>query len=363
MGTVVRRNLFCEVINVKLAIGIIFCVVVIRVGFVAEQNARSAEGSPMIQQLIDAVDLEKLRNTIYDLQENFDLYPPHKPSRSRIFWRVSNSLDSSRDATDNASEYIYQKFKSFGLQVEYDQFTVKYTYPMVMEPVVHKERNVVAILPGKGPQKEKVHILCAHYDSANDSEVDMSDWNLSQGHAIWKNVPAPGANDNATGTAAVIEAARVISQGSWNYTFKFIAFTCEEFRQDGARHYVQMARERGEKIVAAINLDMIGYQPNPDKLEIRVIGPQECVPLLDAVILVGKAYNVPLEITKEIREEPGDDVSFRRKGYPAIRIAETPGYPYYHTKDDTVDKLNMQLVTQTTRLVIATLTQLVGSVK
>ena len=97
-----------------------------------------------------------------------------------------------------------------------------------------------------------------------------------------------------------------------------------------------MARERGEKIVAAINLDMIGYQANPDKLEIRVIGPQECLPLLDAVILVGNAYNIPLAITREVREEPGDDVSFRRKGYPAIRIAEMPGYPYKSSRFETL---------------------------
>jgi hypothetical protein len=98
-------------------------------------------------------------------------------------------------------------------------------------------------------------------------------------------------------------------------------------------------------------------------LEIRVIGPQECTPLLDAVILVGKAYNIPLEITKEVREEQGDDVSFRRRGYAAVRIAEMPGYPYYHTEKDTIDKLNMQLMTQTTRLVTATLAQLAGSVE
>lgn len=348
MRTVISKNLFYEFIKVKLSIGIIFCIVMIPVG--------SAE-IRKIQKLIDAVDLERVRKNI------LDLYPPHKPFHSRIFWRVSNSLDSSRDATDNAAEYIYRKFKSFGLQVEYDRFSVNYVYPMVMEPVVHQERNVVATLPGKGPQKEKVYILCAHYDSANDSRVEVEKWRPSQEHDVWKNVPAPGANDNATGTAAIIEAARVLSCVSWNYTLKFIALACEELWLNGSGHYARMARERGEQIVGVINLDMIGYQPNPDKLEIRVIGPKECVPLLDAVILRRKTFNIPLKITKEIREEPGDDMSFREEGYPAIRIKEMPGYPYYHTKDDTIDKLSMQLVTQTTRLMVATLAELAGSVK
>jgi hypothetical protein len=323
-------------------------------------------GTTAIKQLADAVDSERLRETIYNLQENFDLNPPHKPFRSRIYWRTSNSLDPSKDATDNAAEYIYQKFKSFGLQVGYGSFTVDSAYPMVMEPVTHNQRNVVAALTGKGSQKEKVYILCAHYDSANDPalEWDGSDWDVSQGHSIWKNVPAPGANDNASGVAAVIEAARILSQKPWNHTIKFIAFACEEYSLfgTGSDHYVRKAQEEGELIAGVINLDMIGYQKDPDNLEIRVAGPQEYLSLMDALVRTGKAYDIDLQINRQLEPMRGDDAPFRAEGYPAIRIAEMPGYAYTHTEDDTMDKLNMQSITQTTRLAVATLAELAGSV-
>jgi Zn-dependent M28 family amino/carboxypeptidase len=237
---------------------------------------------------------------------------------------------------------------------------------MVMEQVTHKQRNVVATLPGKGPQKEKVYILCAHYDSANDPalEWDATDWDISQGHNIWKNVPAPGANDNASGVTAVIEAARILSQKRWNHTIKFVTFACEEYGLygTGSDHYVQKAREEGELIAGVINLDMIGYQEDPDNLEIRVAGPQEYLSLMNALVRTGKAYDIDLQINRQLKPMRGDDAPFRAKGYLAIRVSEMPGYKYYHTEDDTIDRLNMQSDTETTRLAIATLAKLAGSV-
>ncbi len=331
---------------------------------------------PAIQRSVDAVSWEALRESIYELQENFDLNPPHKPFRSRLFWRTSNSLDPSRDATDNAAEYIYRKFSRFrispskpaqglGLQVEYDPFSVEWVYPMVMEPVVHKQRNVIATLPGRGPEKEKVIIVCAHYDSANDPalEWDDPDWDPSQGHAIWKNVPAPGANDNASGMASVIEAARILSQSFWNHTIKFAAFACEEYRCSGSWHYAQRAEEEGEKIAGVINVDMIGYQPDPDRLQIRLMGTEECESLIDAFTQVGIDHDIPLQIVKRLKPERGDDEAFRTLGYLAVRIAEMPGYSHYHTEKDTMDKLNKQSVTQTTRLLVAILAEWAGVVE
>jgi Zn-dependent M28 family amino/carboxypeptidase len=177
-------------------------------------------------------------------------------------------------------------------------------------------------------------------------------------------VPAPGANDNASGVAAVIEAARILSQKPWNHTIKFIAFACEEYSLfgTGSDHYVRKAQEEGELIAGVINLDMIGYQKDPDNLEIRVAGPQEYLSLMDALVRTGKAYDIDLQINRQLEPMRGDDAPFRAEGYPAIRVSEMPGYKYYHTEDDTIDKLNMQSITQTTRLAIATLAELAGSV-
>ena len=177
-------------------------------------------------------------------------------------------------------------------------------------------------------------------------------------------MPAPGANDNASGVAAVIEAARILSQKSWDHTIKFIAFACEEYGLygTGSDHYVQKAQEEGELISGVINLDMIGYQEDPDNLEIRVAGPQEYLPLMNALVQTANAYDIDLQINRQLKPMRGDDAPFRAEGYPAIRVSEMPGYKYYHTEDDTIDKLNMQSVTKTTQLAIATLAELAGSV-
>ena len=103
-------------------------------------------------------------------------------------------------------------------------------------------------------------IVCAHYDSTSTQATTH----------------APGADDNASGTAAVMEMARVLAGYQFDYTIKFIAFSAEEWGLYGSRHYAQAAKQRGEQIVGVVNLDMIGYVDlEPEDLDIVVDGQSD----------------------------------------------------------------------------------------
>src|SRR5579862_1313610 len=104
--------------------------------------------------------------------------------------------------------------------------------------------NIVAVLPGTA-QPEKRIIVSAHYDSINLT-VKTAD------------APAPGADDDASGTAVVLELARVMSQYRFRKTIVFIAFAGEEIGLVGSTRYAAHAKATGEQIEAVFNNDVVG---------------------------------------------------------------------------------------------------------
>lgn len=116
--------------------------------------------------------------------------------------------------------------------------------------------NLTATLPGVGPSAEKTVCILAHYDSrasgAFDGESD-----------------APGANDDGSGTALVVEAARVLSAAPLEKTVVFLLTDGEELGLFGSRRFVEEARERGVDLYAALNFDIVGDPTGPGGREAR----------------------------------------------------------------------------------------------
>ena len=124
-----------------------------------------------------------------------------------------------------AAQFIYERFQSFGLNSRYQYNS-------------SSSVNVIAKITGtKYPNQQ--FIICAHYD-------DMPSGPL-----------APGADDNGSGTCAVIEAARLLSPYTFDYTLIFIAFDEEERGLYGSKAYADTALMHGDSIVAVLPLDMI----------------------------------------------------------------------------------------------------------
>jgi leucyl aminopeptidase len=112
-------------------------------------------------------------------------------------------------------------------------------------------KNVVGIIPGE-IHPEQVVVVCAHLDSKSEKRL----------------VYAPGADDNASGCAAVLELTRILSQHSFKRSLRFIIFSREETDQQGSTAYVRSIDKDKEEITAALNLDMIAHGSNDEDIDL-----------------------------------------------------------------------------------------------
>lgn len=311
-----------------------------------------------IEEIAQSVSIDNLMNTVSDLQENRDVNSPDISYKSRYCLRVRDTSDPTDGACDNAADYAFNKFASYGLDVEYDPFIHTVTKKDEKTDIQnsYKMRNVVATLHGKGPHSNKTYIICSHYDSFAGLSAGWM-WN-------WKSLPAPGADDNASGTSAVMEAARILSHYDFDFSIEFITFSGEELGMFGSKHFAKDASALGHQIAGVINLDMIGYDPNePD---IAILTNEDSEWMVNAINHVKNEYNFNLAVNKVINPKMiySDHSSFWKVGYSAVLVSEASDSstnefsPVNHTPDDTLDKLNPELLLNTSKLIIATLAQL-----
>jgi len=204
-------------------------------------------------------------------------------------------------------------------------------------------RNVVATLEGTESPSE-IYIVCAHYDSISDDPM----------------VRAPGADDNASGTSLVVEAAEILKDYEFESTIKFICLSGEELGLYGSDHYARSARSRGEDIKAVLNFDMIAW----GSMGIYFVGNLPSSPVADYCIAVRDSFVPGFHITKTI--DPAlrysDHASFWDAGYYALCGIEIDheSNRFLHTKADVVHRLDMHLAGEVTRLAVASLASLAG---
>jgi hypothetical protein len=153
---------------------------------------------------------------------------------------------------------------------------------------------------------------------------------------------APGADDNASGTTAVLEAARVMKDYIFEYTIRYIAFNAEEQGLIGSDYYATNARNQGDSILGVFNFDMIGYVASPNRDTMRAYYttavPGCSVFVCDFLQTVADTYT-QLKILQVRRTGTGgasDHASFWRRGYIAMLGIERVLCPGYHTIGDTI---------------------------
>lgn len=230
-------------------------------------------------------------------------------------------------ACEQASTYIYNKFEQMGLQVRYDNWNYS----------SYTSNNVEATLPGTDPTSNDLYIVCGHYDSVPDSV---------------------GADDDASGVAVVLAAAQVMSQCTFNYTIRFVAFSGEEQGLLGSYMYVQEAVNNGDDIIATLNADMIGYAISEnDGKYINIYENDESVWLFDYTEGISQIYAdyIDLQVIPAGFSWGSDHYYFWEYGYSALFYAEHNFNPYWHTEDDTLENMNMTYDVKGTRLILATL--------
>ncbi len=232
---------------------------------------------------------------------------------------------------DEAAEYIRQRFESAGLQPGGDDGTW-FQHFIVAEgpdgkPV--KAMNVAGVLPGKRADwADQSVVLSAHYDHLGLGWPDVHDGDQGKIH--------PGADDNASGVAVLLELARnLVEEGGHSRNLVVIAFSAEESARAGSRHYVEHPRFPLEGTRGVINLDTVGRLFD-GKLAIHGTGTaDEWQHIFRGCGYVTgiRSQNVPGGA------EASDQASFIEKGVPGVQIF-TGAHEDYHRPSDTPDTID-----------------------
>ncbi len=202
---------------------------------------------------------------------------------------------------DPARTNIFDLFDNFGLRPVLDGFPYS----------GHTYYNVVATLPGTTARSNQLYIIGAHYDSVNN----------------------PGADDNASGVAGVLEAARVLSQYRFEATLVFVAFDREEDYLIGSTDFA--TKHAADDIRGMISIDMIAWNGTSNHPEIY--GRSASDPIKLALSNSVALYGDGLTASVYGRFDASDHVPFESRGFQACFLYEGGDNPYYHTSVDTVD--------------------------
>jgi hypothetical protein len=213
---------------------------------------------------------------------------------------------------------------------------------------------VIAALPGSDPQAGMV-VIGAHYDSRTADLTDSTS-------------PAPGANDNATGVAALLEIARLLADETPRASVVLIAFSAEEVGRLGSIHHVEAAQARGDDVRAMLALDIVGDAAGPaGEGAIRVFSadPPDSPSrqLAHTVELIGERYVPGLDV--QVQSAPdrpyrySDHLSFSEAGIPAARLIEPLEDPSrQHSPLDTPEFVSASYLRRATQLTLAALASL-----
>jgi hypothetical protein len=277
-----------------------------------------------------------------------------------VAFKTRHTLSQTNSATEGigaARDWIKHEFESYSaksggrLRVEFDTFLQSPTN-RVPNPTVLV--NVVATLPGRMPEAaNRIYIVSGHYDSCvcAQSVTDATS-------------DAPGANDDASGTAAVLEMARVMSAYEFDATIIFLAVAGEEQGLLGSRHFAATAKQNNWNVAAMLTNDIIGssrdHNGRVNRKRVRLFAEgippaREMSTNLLALLRTGYENDSPTrELARSIVETSkryvprmdveviyradrygrgGDHSPFLQQGYPAVRFTEgAENYDHQHQK-------------------------------
>ncbi|MHC0441910.1 M28 family metallopeptidase [Flavobacterium sp. 3-210] len=286
---------------------------------------------PEIKKMISEIKAENLEATIHKL----------------VSFGTRHTLSDAKNKTKGigaAQQWVKSEFDKFALESngrltsEIDYFTVKADGKRIN--VDSQIGNVMATLKGTDPTDNRVLIISGHLDSRVTDVMNIKS-------------NAPGANDDGSGVAAVIELAKVMSRRSFPATIIFVAVTGEEQGLIGARHLAEKAKQQNWNIVAMLNNDMIGNSLSSgtnlrDNTQVRIFS--ETIPYLETedeakmrkaisrdndspsrllaryIKTVTEQYVDQLKVKLVYRNDRflrgGDHTPFSQNGFTAVRFCE-----------------------------------------
>ncbi|MGY6521080.1 MAG: M20/M25/M40 family metallo-hydrolase [Mongoliitalea sp.] len=295
-----------------------------------------------IAQMIDEISAENLEKYVRDLS---DFRTRHSLSKG----------NNTKEGIDASQAYVLELFQSFEaaaggrLSSTIDYFTVAGDGRRIPQDV--QMGNVMATLKGTDPMDNRIFMVTAHIDSRATDVMNAS-------------IDAPGANDDGSGVAAVIELCRIMSKREFPATIIFVALTGEEQGLKGANHLAERATNENWNLVALLNNDMLGNSNSSqtninDNTRVRIFS--EGIPAAETERMaairrytssendgkarqlarymkeVGERYVDQLEVKLIYRNDRflrgGDHTPFVQQGFTAIRVTEM-NENYYRQHED-----------------------------
>ena len=295
-------------------------------------EARSQPSPGVVQSVIDAVSQAGLTTLVSDLSG------ASTPMVGGVPFQFLTRNTSAVIPIQKATQYAYETFTAAGLSAAYLPWTSTF----------YSGRNVVAVQPGSATPA-CVYVVMAHLDST------------SSGTAL---TLAPGADDNASGSAAVLMLAQVLSQESFVCTIRYVLVTGEEQGLHGSNAYANAVRN--DPIIGALVLDMVAYNSDTQadfELITRTTssGGSADLPLSAAVKNAVSSYAIPLQPQDTQNDTADSDhASFWDVGIPAILVIEDIDdfNPNYHKTGDTLNSLDLVYYTNIVKAVAGALADL-----
>jgi hypothetical protein len=288
---------------------------------------------PFIDSIINQTNLDSLIATVRILSGEDSVWI--NGVKIRIQSRRGDSLKYL------AADYIENQLERYNLKV-YDQ--IYWVRVLNSYTDFTSGRNIYAIQPGY-LYPEKQFIICAHYDAKSNYSAD----------------------DNASGVAAVLEAARIFSKYAFKYTVVYALWDQEEEGLIGSRYYVGKMQSAQSDILGVLNIDMIGWDGDSDNLaDIHTKDIANSDSLANQIININTLYNLSLN---PVIYNPGSSNSdhdvFWSAGYSAIWLIEAyygnefnDFNPYYHSSNDRIDKFNLPYFHKLSKLAIGAISTL-----
>lgn len=301
----------------------------------AKTQSSKPAADPTITQAIRSVSTQHIQQTIEKLVS--------------FGTRQTLSVNNPDAATSGkgivaARNWIKSEFERYSaecggcLEVKTDTFVEQ---PKNRIPHPTELQNVYAILRGTDPvQAKRIYLVTGHYDSRNTDILNSTD-------------PAPGANDDGSGTAVSLECARVLSKHKFPATIIFLTVAGEEQGLDGSAHFAKMAKSEGWQLEGVLNNDIVGGNRTPgdagqnnlvriysegvptaaneaDLRRIRSVGGENdsaSRELARYVREVAKTYDFgkftpKLMFRRDRYLRGGDHISFNDQGFAAVRVTE-----------------------------------------
>jgi hypothetical protein len=245
------------------------------------------------------------------------------------------------DQISMATRYAYEQFAGLGLAVTYHHYTWMDRYGRA-----HDRRNVAAEKRGL-VDPDEIYLITAHVDDLPEGPL------------------APGADDNGSGSVAVLTAARLLAPRHFAHTIRFVLFTGEEQGLHGSAAYAADCKARGENIQGVVNLDMIAY--NSDGAPVidlyagtDVIDSLELTRIFSEVVGAYSLNLVPDCFSGGWPTYASDQWSFLQQGYPALLAIEDldDSSSHWHTAGDRLATLDLDYYGDFTRAAVATIAHL-----